>query len=379
MSFIVFATLQILLASATRLQQNLEDGSEGVSTNRDLHVSMGAHAEGLESEHDFELITHDTSNSSGWTVTDADRDVIKDILEMLNPSGADAPWHWKNEMGGWTFGLVKLTAQDAKGSLALHMLHRHGLAPLLCARAGKAFDDFMEQRGTNSTLSNVEFLVESQEEFSMVQTLQSLLKDLTLSALRNLHSFDHQWSVNNWAYKVPDCSQRSAGGCILQGGVSGKAYSFLTGNGFLPHAIKKAEAESEKVMNGLNDGTSGLDMVDYQSFLTPDHTGKKTHSLTLVDMGFGVWQLVGDVAWEDGGLSRNVQLPLTSEQVKLYQDFGTVADRDAYVNGLFEAFVEKKIRNHKTFMYQNRLKVWTGEQAQFVGMFPKYMMSKYNQ
>ncbi|CAK0807820.1 unnamed protein product [Prorocentrum cordatum] len=88
------------------------------------------HAAGLEEEHEHTEVAR-------WPVTSKDKIILAKIVKILNPPGADVPWEWKDEPQSWTFGLAKPTAQDAKGALALHVLHRHGLGPLLASRAGE--------------------------------------------------------------------------------------------------------------------------------------------------------------------------------------------------------------------------------------------------
>jgi hypothetical protein len=327
--------------------------------------SHSKHAEGLETEHEFELIAHHTANSSGWDVTSRDRATINQITTILNPRGADSAWRWSNENSGWTFGLVKLTAQTPKGSLALHMIHRHGLGPLIAGRAGKVFTDFMSRRMKRRGISEVDFLVESQEEFQAVKELRGLLESLTLSGLRNLHSYDHQWSVDKWSGKVSGCSQSNGGGCILQAGLSATAYSFLTSNGFTHRAIQAAQAGGQQVMQGMSISNDA-----YGNYATPSHTGSKQLNFNLQKDYRGNYFVAGNVYWEDGGLSRGVRISLTSSMVNQLRQTPS-HKKNALYEHWFEQHMEKEMRDHKSYMLQNRLKVWANEQADFVEMYPK--------
>lgn len=350
-----FVAAHIFWAHAARVKRRSSSGSD--------------HAQGLEIEHNFELITHNKVNSSGWDVSSSDKALISQITRMLNPPGADSAWRWSEEPSEWTFGLVKLTAQTAKGSLALHMIHRHGLGPLLAGRAGKTFTDFMSNRVKSSGVSDVEFLVESQEEFHAVQKLKSLLESLTLSGLRNLHSYDHQRSVNKWANRVPDCSQESAGGCILQAGMSASAYAFLTGNGFTHTAVRNAKANGEAVLESIG-YSSGLDSEDYGNYLQPYHTGDKQYEIDIQQDHRGNLFLVGNVHWENGGLSQGVHISVTHAMVDELESADS-SRQVALVEHWFEAHLESRLRQHKSFMRAFRLKVWASEQAEFVEMYAK--------
>merc|ERR1712137_1013672 len=105
----------------------------------------------------------------------------------------DASWTWKNARDSeWTFPYVKLTDEDPKVSLALHMLHRHGMAPWVAAMH---IDDFEQHHSTRLRAHGglgkeaiAKLFVESQETFGPVKNMKRLLETMSLSALRNLHS-----------------------------------------------------------------------------------------------------------------------------------------------------------------------------------------------
>mmetsp|Transcript_85514 Transcript_85514/g.151328 ORF Transcript_85514/g.151328 Transcript_85514/m.151328 type:complete len:370 (+) Transcript_85514:64-1173(+) len=326
------------------------------------------HGEGLEEEHSFQAISRGTRESSGsaWRVTSEDEKIMETLLTKLNPPGRDSDFTWRDDKDHWTFGLVQLTAQTAKGSLVLHMLHRHGLASLLASRA--------EDEGhvqTQATVVSLESYVQSAENQTEIRELRDLLMSLSLSGLRNLHSFDHQWSVDKFRGKVPGCSQQDAGGCILQAGTSKMAYDWLTGQGFGPRLNLQVEKGFQGLMNGFQSGASGLSMITYKKFLSPSHTGKKDLRRLELRQSGGKHVLAGHVFWEDGGISDNllIDIPLSVAAAIKSADSET---RNALIEAELQKYIEKLTHSHKSFMLNGRLKIWTHETAEFSEMYPKY-------
>merc|ERR1719453_2259964 len=95
-----------------------------------LYVSQD-HALGLELEH--------AHGQEAWPLGDGDAALIRQVVDLL-PS----PWTWENSegMGNWMFGALRKMDVETHDSLVFHMLHHHGLAPLLASHAGD-WDDFL--------------------------------------------------------------------------------------------------------------------------------------------------------------------------------------------------------------------------------------------
>jgi hypothetical protein len=131
-------------------------------------LRLNRHSLGLEQEHE--------QASGKWPVTKKDLTFLAQLQTKLNPPEADVPWKWekslRNETRGktvdheWTYQLLLQTDQDAKGALVLHMLHSHGLAPLLASYVGKKFANVLQQNLTGE--SKAKALVEAQEEFGTI-------------------------------------------------------------------------------------------------------------------------------------------------------------------------------------------------------------------
>jgi len=368
-SFTVCASLAVLvLCCWIRLAAGHRTNDE-----RERVVGLAEHSEGLEDEHSFEVISSGTRESSGsaWKVTTEDKKIMEQLLETLNPPGADSNFTWQDDNDHWTFGLVQLTAQTAKGSLALHMLHRHGLASLLAARAAK--DAPLSQSAATATPETLGKYVEGVEKQSEIQDLRELLLGLSLSGLRNLHSYDHQWSVDNFQRKVEGCSQREAGGCILQAGTSKKAYDWLAKQGFSPRAEVLVEQQFQGLMGDIMQDPSLR--ITYQNLLTPYHTGRTEHNTRMLDVSQDDKFLTGSVYWEDGGRSRNLRIDITPEKAAEIKQ-ADAASKDTLIEAELQRYIERMTSSHKSFMGENRLKIWTHETAEFAGMYPKYRRLK---
>jgi len=78
----------------------------------------------------------------------------------------------------------------------------------------------------------------------------------------------------------------------------------------------------------------------------------------------------GNVYWEDGGVSRGVRISLTPSMVNQLRQTPS-HKKNALYEYWFEQHMEKEMRDHKSYMLRNRLKVWANEQADFVEMYPK--------
>jgi len=382
------------------------------------------HSHGLEIEHDLSL---------SWRLETGDADILQEIVEKVNPAKAkeSMTWEWKDTSDTWTFGAVKMLSGTAKESLALHMLHRHGLAPLISAHSGEfpehykqrvaeelqkgeaasccckksadcAGDDMMqmtsegkhyccrarpgkfcdvlggyptrlEKLATSSPatcprlppgLLEINSLISAEESLREVLELQGLLQSLSLSGLRNLHSYDHGWSVREGSGKYPQCSQDAPGGCPLQASFSAMTLSFMRSHGFGTGKAVESAMNAQKmlfaqvVVGMFNPFGSGVSAKYFQNFMTPGHTGGKQAYLWVRKGHIG-----GLLDWEGGGTSE-VNVPITkSEEAAAAQ-----LPEDAYrarLLELVEAWMEKEFASHKRWAEANRLKMWAAEEAEF--------------
>jgi hypothetical protein len=334
-----------------------------------------SHATGLEEEHEHTEVAR-------WPVTSNDKIILAKITQILNPPGADVPWEWKDESQSWTFGLVKLTAQDAKGALALHMLHRHGLGPLLASRAGTSFMDGFESKlqvqGNPTGVDKAKALVEAQEEYGAISELRELMLGLSLNGIRNLHSWDHAWSVRKGTGKVEGCTHSSPGGCVLQAGMSRSANLLLRQNGFSEDVCSSVKFSQFAIMAWIFNpfGYTKLRPSDRASLLTPAHTGDievknwgTTGSSNPVYAIFkGSKKIVVDVHWEGGAVSE-LKIPIDADTLAALR--ATVSEREqlAWVTNMTETFISETVDSHKEYMAAERLTIWAGEQAEFVEMY----------
>merc|ERR1719271_497197 len=108
--------------------------------------------------------------------------------------------------------------RDAVGTLVLHMLHRHGLAPLVASRDGGVANFMASYRAQSTGSGDLQAFVQQIEQFKPVKRLRGLLESLTLAGLRSLHGYDHDWSMSRMD--------------VLQAGHSAHTYQFMQNYGF---------------------------------------------------------------------------------------------------------------------------------------------------
>lgn len=164
------------------------------SQAQELAVSM---------EHAFGLATEHAHGQAMWPLEDGDEALIRQALALLP---ADGGWTWEpedpEENGSYTWGLLRmLHLEDSRQALVLHMLHRHGLAPLMASRAGEAWaahlGDFAPAPadeaglGARAATRQLKLLVLAELAFPPIAALRQVLEQISLNGLRNLHSYDH--------------------------------------------------------------------------------------------------------------------------------------------------------------------------------------------
>jgi len=407
------AACLFVLAEAIR-----EEGREATSR---ANNSEG-HSHGLEIEHDLSL---------SWALETGDANILQQIVEKVNPAKESMTWEWKDKSGDWTFGAVKMLSGTAKESLALHMLHRHGLAPLISAHSGKFAEHYkqrvaeelqngevasccckesadcasnyavqmlsegkpycckarpgkfcdvfagyskrLEKLTTSSAVTcprlpagllEINSFISAEESSKEVLELQGLLQSLSLSGLRNLHSYDHQWSVQKGSGKYPQCSSRAPGGCPLQASFSAMTLSFMRSHGFGKDSVESAMTGQKRlfaqmILGMYNPFGSGVSNAFFNNFMQPGHTGRKSGQKLRVENG----HIRGPMDWEGGGTS-NVDVPITkSEEAALTQLPDN--ERRARLLEVVEAWMDKQFASHKRWAEANRLKMWAAEEAEF--------------
>lgn len=168
--------------------------SENKARAQELAVSM---------EHAFGLATEHAHGQAMWPLEDGDEALIREALALLP---ADGGWTWEpedpDENGSYTWGLLRmLHLEDSRQALVLHMLHRHGLAPLMASRAGERWaahlGDFAYEAADAAGLDaradtrQLKLLVLAELAFPPIADLRQVLEQISLNGLRNLHSYDH--------------------------------------------------------------------------------------------------------------------------------------------------------------------------------------------
>merc|ERR1712187_860359 len=135
-------------------------------------------------------------------------------------------------------------------ALAFHMLHRHGMAPLAASKDIAAFVKFHK---TATSIPGVHGFVHALEKFPVVAQLFKKMQSMSLDGLRNVHSYDHSWSVDEGHGK--GCSHDSSENCKLQASFSRNAHKLMGGYGFKTSTKDILHADWDKYTNGLWYGT----------------------------------------------------------------------------------------------------------------------------
>jgi len=315
-----------------------------------IKSSFGAHVNGLEQEHAFTVVQAGQENTDGvvWEATDQDQDIIREIVRMVQTDKADAKFVWTDEVQSWTFGLVASTSLTPVESLAQHMLHRHGLGPLLISQHKELFDTFeAPPDGSNNTVHR---FVSKLEAFDQVKALYQLMTSMTLSGLRNLHSYDHVHSVKN-SPQISSCTQSQASSCILQAGLSRNAHELLSENGMNSSNARSLQATMKSVLDG------------FDFYLPPLATGSASVRYSNAHQvgGKGNTYVVKGVIVFEGG----------------YQVFHTTeaevedpsVDFTAKVEHILLKDFTSKHSKHKEYVGRHHLDIWSSEEADFWEMY----------
>eukprot|EP00929_Paragymnodinium_shiwhaense_P061035 TRINITY_DN30472_c0_g1_i2.p1 TRINITY_DN30472_c0_g1~~TRINITY_DN30472_c0_g1_i2.p1 ORF type:complete len:301 (-),score=52.75 TRINITY_DN30472_c0_g1_i2:84-986(-) len=248
------------------------------------------------------------------------------------------------------------------------MLHRHGLAPLFASGTTHPFQSCLKhakQAGQNMDLQD---FIECEEGLSNVMELQALFRQLSLEALRNLHSFDHIWSRNTWHGKVTGCEKKGVeggqdkfGGCFLQAGQSQSVHDFMEANGFEGETLQTALTELDwgKIDHDINSNAHGLDRPTADNWATPRHTGVLNIDVNVSE---DKTALTGEINWGDGGHT-TVDLPISEGEAEKWRQMND-AEHATFLLKRREAIMQE----HNAFMQRNRLKFWASEDASFFKM-----------
>merc|ERR1719394_1256843 len=143
---------------------------------------------------------------------------------------------------------------------------------------------------------------------------------MSLSGLRNLHSYDHQWSVDH-GWGLGGCSQDNPGVCVLQAGTSKKAMQFLTNHGFDESKADQAEEAQHELFDKIDLlGHEGNWMTMWQSAESKWNHTKTDVAETKIFVrkptpGFEKGFVVrGHVRFETGQYVPNVKAPISEEE-----------------------------------------------------------------
>jgi len=306
-----------------------------------------------------------------------DKPIIAEILRLLNPAEADASWTWTNdEDKDWDFKAMQVLENNALGSLALHMLHRHGLGPLLASGVETSMEERpRKKRRTTSAVgfdgveSDLQIFVDRIEQLEPVKRLYHLLESLTLPGLRSLHSYDHEWST----------SHRN----ILQAGHSAHVYKFMQSNGFTKGRCEKPIADLYKVhkkifsySHEVSERISQIDRTFIYKYASAKHTGRVTSRSTEIVQGWtGRAHLTGIIDWEDGA-STQVKFELGPADVARFKAYGD-SDLQRALVVLTTEYIDNHFRLHRAELAKTRLVWWTGEECEFAGMYAELQKPAY--
>lgn len=174
---------------------------------------------------------HANLSTAKWYYTNHDFQTMKGrggVLDLVNKISDGSPnWEWSPGDEHWTYPLT-VHHRNQVAALALHMLHRHGMAPLSASKDIAAFDTFYRQ--TAST-TGVHGFVEALEKFPVVKEIFKKMQSMSLDGLRNVHSYDHTWSTQKNA--GAGCNHgHAAEKCLLQASFSKNAHKLMGKYGF---------------------------------------------------------------------------------------------------------------------------------------------------
>lgn len=320
-----------------------------------------AHVMGLHLEHDM---------SQKWPLAQDDSTYIQNVTDLLNECG-DTEWTWEDAFASWTFGFVRLTADGPRRALALHMLHRHGLGARIAAMHEESFNAFLKEKRRNHDLSGqlqeVDLVTEALEEFPPVQEVLDLLEaKMSLSGLRNMHSFDHSWSTEEGL--GDGCSDSNAANCVLQAGISPSVHQLLLKNGFTSETCPLIEERQKDLFRQANINIQvAMTKVSFTPGLLHDPYAAKFSKGALKVIGDRVEGKVclEDLPWE----CVPVDFPISEETAASIKAADADAKQDLLL-ALFEQHLSEVMRPHKDFMRQNADHFWAGEDAEFATLKP---------
>jgi hypothetical protein len=320
-----------------------------------------AHVMGLHLEHDM---------SQKWPLAAGDNTHIQEVIDVLNKCG-DSEWKWEDEEAEWTFGMVRLTADGPRRALALHMLHRHGFAARIAAMHEESFKAFLEEKKRNhpssGQLQEIDLVTEALQEFPPVlEVLELLEAKMSLSGLRNMHSFDHSWSTDEGL--GDGCSSANAANCVLQAGISHRAHEFLIKYGFTsdtcPSVIDRQQVLFEELNKNLFDAMTKVSFRP--ALLHTPYAAKFSKGALKIDGD----SVAGTVCLEDFPTQcMPVSFPISEEVAAKVNAADTDDQQDALL-ALFEQHIADVMKPHKDFMRQNADHFWAGEDAEFAMLKP---------
>lgn len=211
-----------LLAIGTAAIVSVESGGKAASHQHTEEFVSIEHARGLTLEH--------ATGQAAWPLQPGDAALIQQALQLL-PAGQ---WTFEDEdsesnpdgpgQATWVWGyLRKVHEPVARDALMLHMLHRHGLAPLLASHNEDDFRaflrDFEPEEADKADLARddatraTKTRVLAELKFGPVADLIAVLSQISLQGLRNLHAYDHS---GNWRCLGHGSTTAHAGGAATQ-------------------------------------------------------------------------------------------------------------------------------------------------------------------
>merc|ERR1712232_315845 len=130
-------------AAAMRIKRQVKAHS-----NVEAQLGVGSYSELIQA-------FHSNLSTTEWGYTAKDAETMIEVQRLVNnndePRTDPLVWKWTPSGSHWTFPLTEKTEEDTpQAALALHMLHRHGLAPLAGSKHQEAFAKFFQKHGGKS-------------------------------------------------------------------------------------------------------------------------------------------------------------------------------------------------------------------------------------
>jgi hypothetical protein len=336
------------------------------------------HSIGLEEE-------HERISSMAWPVTVEDARIIDEIKDLINTEASDINFTWENRTDGhfvreWVWNFVKKTDRNTHDSLINHMLHHHGLAPYVASQHGAAFMEYFPLPKGQVDPEDVRDFVGKLHFFDKVGSVVALMRQLTLEGLRNLHSYDHSWSIDT----IPPGH--------LQASLSKITYSFMESYGFgtswVANAIRQHWGPSTRNLGKELNSTlmaprslvlSGATFKDGVIHVDTDLDSSMVLSGGGSHKGMHIY---GAVEWTGDKRSNRMgafTIPIGEKEWNMIEEFidgdtiewseenkgkGLV---DALQN-IFSAYVYDASSLHREYMAENTPELWTYEEADFFKM-----------